>query len=297
MNIEGFLVSFREIITNTFYSILDYPFVRREFAVSLAVTLVCSSLSIFVVLKRLAFLGQGIAFAAFGWMAVGLFFGVDEIGGDYLILVNVIGICVLFGFFIGWTCKSRLIPTDSAIGIYLTAGFLLGWLAHFLRSDKIIDLYPYLFGSFSYVANSDLWLATGLVVVVLLWIGRVERQLFVFCFDPFYAKVIGIPTGFLHYGMLVALVVTIVVGIKTTSLLLVTSSLIIPGACARLMTDSLGRLIQNSIWIGIGSCLMGTVLSINIDRFPPDGFIAGIQLILFFFLFLIHRIRQKELFP
>ena len=55
-----------------FDSLIQSPFLLRSLAVGLTVSVLCSVLSVYVVLRRMAFIGQGIGHAAFGGIALGL---------------------------------------------------------------------------------------------------------------------------------------------------------------------------------------------------------------------------------
>lgn len=57
----------------------SYPFMQRALAIGLTVGVLCAVLSVFVVLKRWAFIGQGISHAAFGGVALGLLLGPEYV--------------------------------------------------------------------------------------------------------------------------------------------------------------------------------------------------------------------------
>jgi len=59
--------------------LFSYSFMLRALAAAVLVGLICSTLSFFVVLKRLSFLGAGISHTALGGIAIGLVTGINPV--------------------------------------------------------------------------------------------------------------------------------------------------------------------------------------------------------------------------
>ncbi len=112
---------------------------RDALVVGIALGTVCSLLSVIVVLKRMAFIGEGIAHAGFGGMGtalvVGATGGVGGLGTWQSDLI-VLAFCMATAIAIGALSRRRHVETDSAIGILLVASMAWGVL--------LIDLYPHL---------------------------------------------------------------------------------------------------------------------------------------------------------
>jgi len=205
---------------------LSYPFMQRALAAGLLVGVLCAVLSVYVVLKRWAFIGHGVSHAAFGGVALGLLLGVNEIW-------TAIVFCVAMALLIGLTSRGGKVSSDSAIGIFLTASVALGVVFIWMRRNYSVDVFGYLFGNIL-AANSWDLVATGAVAAVVLgFVSLFYKELWCYTFDEHMAEVQGLPVRLLHYGLLSAIALTVVVAIRAVGLILVSALLVLPAATAR----------------------------------------------------------------
>src|SRR5262245_42459273 len=95
-----------------------YPFLLPSFAVGLLVAALCSVLSVYVVLRRMAFIGQGISHAAFGGVALGLFLFPAAAGPlDLRVYCIAVAFCLANAVAIGVIARRTVLSEDTAIGI------------------------------------------------------------------------------------------------------------------------------------------------------------------------------------
>jgi zinc transport system permease protein len=106
----------------------EYPFYQNALAAGLAVALLCSVLSVFVVLRRMAFIGQGISHAAFGGAGLALLLGLlgPNFAGPLARDLIIAAFCVATALLIGRIARQQRVGEDSAIGICLVAAMALG---------------------------------------------------------------------------------------------------------------------------------------------------------------------------
>ena len=102
---------------------------------AVAVGLVCSLLSVIVVLKRMAFIGQGISHAGFGGVGTAALLGFTGSIYHWQHDLIVLAFCLGTGLLIGVLSRARRIETDTAIGILLSATMAWGVLAQNLRVE------------------------------------------------------------------------------------------------------------------------------------------------------------------
>src|SRR6202043_2547700 len=124
---------------SSFADLWQIELFREALIVGVAVGTVCSILSVIVVLKRMAFIGEGIAHAGFGGMGTALVLGVTgSVGGlgTWKSDLVVLAFCLATALGIGALSRRRHVEADSAIGILLVASMAWGVL--------LIDLYPHL---------------------------------------------------------------------------------------------------------------------------------------------------------
>ena len=194
-----------------------FPIYRNGLLAGMAIAVVCGVLSVFVVSKRMAFIGQGISHAAFGGAGLAYLVGAlaAGLGGSLARDLIVAGFCVVTALVIGRLAWRGRVSEDSAIGIALVAAMALGVVFLDLRRRRVpaagpvANLHDLLFGNLLYVTPTDVWVSWGLAAAVLGGVTLFYKELLFFAFDREGAEVFGVPASWLHYGLLVALAATI----------------------------------------------------------------------------------------
>lgn len=249
---------------------LGLGFMQRAFLGGAMIGATCAFLSVFVVLRRMAFVSQGVSHAAFGGVALAVLLGLDPTWG-----AAVFSVATAFG--IGAVSRRRRVAEDSTIGIFLAVAMALGVIFLGLRKGSTANLFGYLFGSILSILPSDLPWMLGMTALVFVLLVTFVKELYFYVFDEEMARVAGIPVDFLYFGLLVLLAVTIVVSIKLVGVILVTALLVIPGAAARLVTSNIVALIAVSVGLGVLSVVIGLAGAYLLDVSPG----AAIVLVLF----------------
>jgi zinc transport system permease protein len=95
------------------------------------------------------------------------------------------------------------------------------------------NLSAFLFGSLTTVTPGDLWLVSGLAVVVLTAALGLAPQLFAVCADEDFAKVQGLPVRAYSLLIVVLAAVTVTTAMRTVGLLLVSALMVVPVATAQ----------------------------------------------------------------
>ncbi len=242
---------------------LAYPFMVRGLVASLLVGTTCAILGTYVVLKGMAFFGDALAHAILPGVAVAYLAGWPLFAGA---LVAGVGIAVGIGYL---TRRGR-IKEDTAIGILFSGAFALGIALLSTVEAYAVDLTHFLFGNVLGVSPTDLWVTAGLAGLVLLLVILFYKELLVMAFDPVLAQVLRLPTGFLHYLLLVMLAATVVVALQTVGVALTVAMLVTPAATAYLLTRRLPTMMALAALFGNLSAVAGLYLSyyVNIASGP-----------------------------
>lgn len=125
----------------------SYPFFQRALLAGALAALLCGALSFFVVLRRLAFVGSGVAHAAFGGVAVATLFGFPPLAGGLVAALLVAGATA--------RAQGSSVTEDSAVGVFTVAAMALGVVAlGFVKTN--VDLFGLMFGNILTVAPADL---------------------------------------------------------------------------------------------------------------------------------------------
>lgn len=249
-------------------------FMQRALIAGLFVGILGSYYGVFIVQRKMSFLGDGLAHAAFGGIALGL-----------LLETEPMWIAVPFTLFISLTItyikdKTNL-EMDTSIGIFFALSVALGIIFISLRKHYTTDAFTYMFGSILSVNNSDLILSSILVLITIVLSIKYWKKWAYATFDPELAKADKLNTRFDDYLLSALISISIVISIKLVGIVLIASFLVIPAASARLLSSTFYRMTILSISFGLLSACLGLFLSYYLDL-PSGATIILVQAIIFF---------------
>lgn len=285
-----------ELFDRIFIEPLSYAFMQRALFAALLVGTISSVVGCYIIVRRLALLGDAIAHAVLPGVAIAWLAGFPFFWG-------AVGTGVLTALGIGFITRRSKVKEDTAMGVMFTTAFALGLLL--LSSDAMrrkaqegaahVDLFHILFGNVLGVSNSDLLTIFIAGVLVLITIGLLYKELLLHSFDPTMAAAIGLPTGLLHYLMMLLLSLTIVASLQTVGVVLSVAMLIIPGATAFLLTHRLPTMMLTAALVGITASIIGLYLSFhaNLSSGASIVLVAGLLFIVAFFLAPHHGVLAR----
>ena len=252
----------------------QYEFMQRAFVTALLVGVLCSAMGTYVVLRKLAFIGDGIAHASFAGIVIAYLRG-----ADYYIGAGIVAVLTALG--IGFVHRRGRVALDTAIGVLFTGAFALGIFLMSRQRTYTIDLQSFLFGDILSVNHQDVLMIIALallvaVVTMLLW-----RALLYTSFDPVVAQASGINAQFVEYVLLVLLALTIVISLQAVGIVLVAALLVTPAAAAFQLTTRFSRMMGIAAFLGALSGVGGLYLSYFL-RSSSGATIVLLATILFF---------------
>jgi manganese/iron transport system permease protein len=213
----------------------------------------CATLGVYVVLRRMAFIGDALAHTTLPGLVVAYLRGWNLFLGAV-----VAGLITAFG--IGWLSRREAVREDTAIGVLFTAMFSLGILL-ISTTRSFRDLAHMLFGNILGVTPGDLLLIVAIAVLVLGALLLFHKELELTSFDPTHAEVIGLRPERLRYALLALLALVVVSGIQAVGVVLTSALLVTPAAAASLLTDRLPRMMLIATVIAVGSAIAGLYAS------------------------------------
>jgi zinc transport system permease protein len=244
---------------------------------------------VFVVQRGLAFLGDGLAHAAFGGIAIGLFLGASV---EHAVWI-AIPFTAMVAIGIGFVLRRTSLRGDVATGVFFSFSFALGVLFLGLRTahDRQVDVESLLFGNMLAVTPQVLHVvlvvaAIALVITTVLW----SRLAYVI-FDPELAAISGVPVAVLEYLLLAQTACVVVVSVKTVGVVLVSSFVVIPAATARLIGSSLARTTIAALAIGVIGTIVGLFASYHLDT-PAAATIILLHCLGFAIALVVTRLRR-----
>lgn len=229
---------------------LTYPFLQRALLAALIVAALCAALGVYVVLRGLSMLGDGLAHISFAGVALGLVLGFYPLA---LALVAAVAGALL----IHVLRAKEVVRGDTAIGILFTAGLALGILLVSRSGGLGVDLTSYLFGNLLAVSGRDVLLVTSVAVVLLAVLLVLHKELFAVTFSEEAAKLSGLPVGLLNVLFTAATAASIVVAARIVGVLLVSALLVVPAATALQFERSFRATLIWSVGLGLASVVAG----------------------------------------
>jgi manganese/iron transport system permease protein/iron/zinc/copper transport system permease protein len=237
---------------------LQYEFFVRGLIVATVVGGLCGLIGVYIVLRRMAYIGHGLAHAIFGGavasyvMSINFFVGASVWGFVSAILINL-------------TTRKRKIGADAAIGIVTTASFALGiaLISRFKTFTRSFD--AALFGNILGVSQTDV-IAVGVVSVVAVAAVFVGYKYLLFAtFEPEVAGFYGIPTGWVDALFALILAAVIVVSLQVLGVTMIAAAIVIPPVVARLLTNDFNKMVLLSVGVGAFCGLGGLYASFYVD--------------------------------
>jgi manganese/iron transport system permease protein len=234
-----------------------YPFMQTAALAGVLVGITCALLGVYVVLRRMAFIGDALSHTVLPGLVVAYLNQWNLAGGAV-----VAGIATALG--IGWLSKRREIREDTAIGILFTGMFALGiLLMSTVRSFR--DFTHMLFGYILGVTDDQLRFIAATALVVVAVLTALHKELELTSFDPTYAEGIGLRADRLRYVLLVLMALAVVGAIQAVGVVLTSALLVVPAAAASLLTDRLPRMMFIACAVAVFSALIGLIVSFHFD--------------------------------
>jgi len=259
-------------------------FMRMAALSAILVGVLAPAVGVWIILRRLSYLGDAMSHATLGGVATAYLLGVS-------LIIGALGAGIVMAVLLAVLSNHRRLAHDAIIGVVETMGFAAGVIL-ISRSDRVgIDLSHYLFGQIATVRPGDLWLNAGLMVVALAVLGLCFDDLRAATFDQAHARQVGVRTGVLSHVLLGLVSITVVVSLQTVGLLMSVAMLVTPAAAARLLTSRVTTMTFVAVGLGLGASLIGLTLSYHLAS-PPGAtiaLVAAAEFILAFVATVPHR--------
>ncbi|MBD1849684.1 metal ABC transporter permease [Leptolyngbya sp. GB1-A1] len=259
---------------------LQYGFMQRSLVVAIIVGVLCSVVGSYLVVRRMALLGDAISHSLLPGLAIAFIVGANLYLGAFVA-------ALLSAVIISWIHTRSPIKEDAAMGIVFSAFFALGvTLITVVQKSNKIDLNHFLFGNILGVTQSEVRDTAIIAVLVLLAIVLFYKELLFFSFDPLGAQATGLPTNWFDTGLMILFALTVVASMKAVGVILVLSLLITPAATAYLLVPRLHQMMLVGGAIGTVSSLSGMYFSYYYNL-PSGAAIVLVASVLFFLALLL----------
>ncbi len=220
----------------------------------LALALVTGPLGCFVVWRRMAYFGDGLAHSALLGIALGMAAGLGHQTG---ILLSGI----LFALLLVWLQARNVLATDTLLGILAHAMLALGIVAMGVMGAEEIEIHDFLLGSLDAISYSTSLSMLAGAVISVLFIIRIWPGLIMMTISEDIAQAEGVRVKHYNFFLMLLMAITVALSIQLVGILLITSLLIIPASCARLFSRTPEHMAISTVIIGSSGIIGGFYLA------------------------------------
>jgi manganese/iron transport system permease protein/iron/zinc/copper transport system permease protein len=236
----------------------EYEFFRNGFIAAVVIGALCGFIGVYVILRRMSYIGHGLAHAIFGGAVLSYVWNVNFfIGGGLWALLS--------GVLIHWVSHRRWVGADAAIGVVTTSSFALGVAIISTHRSFTRNIEAALFGNILGISRTDVWIVVLLSLAVFAVLFAIRRPLLFATFDPEVASAYGISTGKIDLVFVMLLAVTVLASTQILGVTLVAAAMVIPPVIARYLTRSFQTLLVVSPLLGAFCGATGMLLSFHFD--------------------------------
>lgn len=248
------------------FDLIQYGFMQRALISAIAISVICSIVGLFLVLKRHSLFGDALAHVAFGGISLGLFIGVYPLWTAYIVaILSAVGVNKLR--------ESTKIPPDSSIAVLLTSGLAIGVILISISGGFTLNLFSILFGNILLVSNDDviMILITDAIVIPVIYI--LYKKLVLIIFDENQAKVSGLNVTWINTLFIILASITVIASIRLVGVLLISSLIVIPNITALMLGKGFKKTLFISCAMSVFSVVFGIVISYY-SNLAPSGTIV-----------------------
>lgn len=251
---------------------------------SVVLGVTAGSLGTFAVLRRQSLLGDAISHATLP--GVCLAYILTQSKSPLLLLIGA-GLAGWIGtLLIMLITDTTRIKRDSALGIVLSVffgfGLLLLTIIQKLPTATKAGLDKFLFGNAATLLKSDVMMMLNLSVLIFIFVVLFWKEFKLIVFDPDFARSLGINVRGFDILLTTLIVASIVIGLQTVGVVLMSAMLVAPAAAARQWTDRLGHMVLISALFGSISGVLGSVTSSIVLKLP-----TGPMIVIFLSIFVL----------
>ncbi len=259
---------------NNLINLLQYQFVEQAIIAGFFLGLVCAVLGVFLVLRKMSLIGDGLAHISFGAIAIGIAFGIYP-------LFVAIPLVIIASLIIYTLTRNNIIEGDAIIGILASLGLAIGVIISSITTGFNIDIFSYLFGNILAINQQELIFAIIGSISILSIIILFYQEFVAISFNTEQAKISGLPVSRLDIVFSIITALTVIMSIKLAGALLISALLILPASSSLQIAKSFQQTIIFAIIIALISILIGIIISF-IGNIPTGATIVTINAILFF---------------
>jgi zinc transport system permease protein len=273
------------MIMTGIFDLLSHGFIQRALIAGSFIAILCSTLGVFLVLRRLSLIGDGLAHVTFGSVAVGLLMK----SSPFYVAIPIV---MLGGLGILKLMEKARLYGDAAIGIVSSIGIAGGIILASMAGGFNIDLFSYLFGNILAISRTEVSISILLSVVLVIIVILYYEELLSITFDEESAKATGIRTDRINKVLVLLTALTVVLAMKVVGIMLISALLILPPVTALQVAKSFKATIIVSALSSVLSVIFGIFASFVLNL-PAGATIVIINFAFFLAAFAFTRLKMS----
>jgi len=265
-------------------------FMQRGLIAGLLAGLSCGVVGVWVVLRRVVFMGDAMAHGIIPGIAVAYLIGAALPLGAAISAVVMIG---------GISLVSRLrrLGEDTGIGLLFVGMLAIGVLIISRSGSFAVDVSHILFGDPLGVSTGDLALSAASAGAVLAVVLAGHRAFLALAFDPRKAQMLGLRPGVARVVLLGLVAAAVVASFQAVGALLVFALIVAPAAAAALLVRRAATMMLVAVALSWSAVVIGLLASYHLDL--ASGAAIAVTAVLQFFLIAIgdtvrERVRRQR---
>jgi manganese/zinc/iron transport system permease protein len=232
----------------------------------------CALIGSFLVLRKMALLGDAISHAVLPGIVIAFLLTGSRAALPMVLGAGALGVITVL--LVELFNRSRRLREDASIGVVFPALFSLGVILISRYAAQVdLDLDCVLYGEIAYapwdhltlagreVGPKALWVTGAVLLLNLTLVLTLWKELKISTFDSGLAVTLGFSPVALHYLLMSAVSVTVVGSFESVGAILVVAMLVVPPATAYLLTERLERMLALAVLLGVTSALGGYALA------------------------------------
>ncbi len=257
----------------------EYTFLQNALLAILFSSIACGISGSVIVVKRISYLGGGIAHAVMGGIGAAYFLGIDYLYG-------AVSFAIIAALIIGWIKLNFKESEDTIISAVWAIGMAVGIILTYLTPGYSVDLFSFLFGNILMISKSSILLLICLDLILILVLSFYYKQIVFVLFDEEFSIIRNLKTKLIYLTLLIFIALTIVILVQTVGLILVIALLTLPSAIARMFSKSLLQMIVKSSIIVLLTSLTGLFVSYSLN-IPTGATIILVTGTVYLFVFIL----------
>ena len=265
-----------------FFTFQD-PSLRYALLGSILLGVTCGLLGSFIVVRKLALMGDALSHAVLPGVALGFLWSMTKNPLAIFMGATIAGL--LGALMVGLITQTTKLKEDTALGMVLAGFFAIGiclvTMIQRLPTGNKSGVDKFLFGQAAAISKADVVLMSMVTLIAVGLILIFYKEFLVTSFDAAFGRVLGIPVKLFHQLLMLLLAFSVVIALQAVGVVLVSAMLITPAAAAYLLNDRMHGMLLLAACFGLLSGIIGAFLSFLGNNLPTGPFMVLAASLLF----------------